>query len=105
MLVFVWPTVDKSLTVMALILCTLLILSPTDHRLAVLTFAAGSGLGYFLERWGTTRLCWTYYTRQMPPPFAVLAHGMAAVAFWRVGLLLKQVQAGLLAAVLHRTRG
>ena len=104
MLVFVWPTMDKSLTVMALVLCTLLILSPTDHRLAVLTFAAGSGLGYFLERWGTTRLCWTYYTRQTPPLFAVLAHGMAAVAFWRVGLLIKQLQAGLLAAVLHRVR-
>jgi hypothetical protein len=105
MLAFVWPTMDKSLTVMALVLCTLLILSPTDHRLAVLTFAAGSGLGYFLERWGTTRLCWTYYTWQTPPLFAVLAHGMAAVAFWRVGLLLKQMGTSLLAAVLHRVRG
>jgi hypothetical protein len=105
MLAFVWPTMDKSLTLMALTLCTLLILSPTDHRLAVLTFAAGSGLGYFLERWGTTRLCWTYYTRQTPPPFAVLAHGMAAVAFWRVGSLIKQMRASLLAAVLHRIRG
>jgi len=105
MLAFVWPTMDKSLTMMALILCTLLILTPTDHRLAVLTFAAGSGLGYFLERWGTTRLCWTYYTRQTPPLFAVLAHGMAAVAFWRVGLLIKQMQASLLTAVLRRTCG
>ena len=90
MLVFVWPTADKSLTLMALALCALLILTPTDHRLAVLTFFAGSGLGYFLERWGTTRECWTYYTRQTPPLFAVLAHGMAAVAFSRVGLLIKQ---------------
>jgi len=89
MLVFVWPTMDKSLTLASLLLCTLLILTPTDHRLAVLTFAAGSGLGYFLERWGTTRLCWTYYTRAKPPLFAVLAHGMASVAFWRVGLLFK----------------
>jgi len=105
MLAFVWPTMDKSLTVMALVLCTLLILTPTDQRLAVLTFAAGSGLGYFLEQWGTTRLCWTYYTRQTPPPFAVLAHGMAAVAFWRVGLLIKQMRASLFAAVLHRVRG
>jgi hypothetical protein len=91
MLVFVWPTADKSLTVMALILCAFLILTPTDHRLMVLTFAAGTGLGYFLERWGTTRFCWTYYTEQTPPLFAVLAHGMAAVAFWRTGLVLKQV--------------
>jgi len=57
MLYFVWPTLDKSLTI---------------------------GLGYFLELWGTTRYCWTYYTFQTPPFFAILAHGMAAVAFWRV---------------------
>ena len=97
MLVFVWPTAAKSLTLMALSLCALLILTPTDHRLAVLTFVAGSSLGYFLERWGTTRECWTYYTRQTPPLFAVLAHGMAAVAFWRVGLLIKQFQVRLFA--------
>jgi len=91
MLVFVWPTVDKLPTLMALGLCAFLILTPPDHRLAVLTFAAGTGLGYFLERWGTTRECWTYYTRQTPPLFAVLAHGMAAVAFWRAGLFVKKL--------------
>jgi hypothetical protein len=92
MLVFVWPTRSKSLTGMALLLCGLLTLTPTDHRLAVLTFVAGSGLGYFLERWGTTRLCWIYYTWQTPPLFAVLAHGMAAVAFWRTALLFQQLR-------------
>lgn len=91
MLWFVWPTLDKSFTLIALTLCALLILTPTNHRLAVLTFLAGAGLGYFLELWGTTRLCWTYYTRETPPLFAVLAHGMAAVAFWRSALLLKMV--------------
>jgi len=91
MLVFVAPTFDKSFTWLALILCILLILTPTDHRIAFLTFAAGSGLGYYLEVWGTTRECWTYYTFQTPPLFAVLAHGMAAVAFWRAGLVLKTV--------------
>jgi hypothetical protein len=91
MLVFVAPTFDKSYTWLSLILCTLLILTPTDHRFALLTFIAGSGLGYFLEVWGTTRECWTYYTLQTPPLFAVLAHGMAAVAFWRAGLMLKLV--------------
>lgn len=89
MLVFVAPTFDKSFTWLALILCILLILTPTDHRYALLTFIAGSGLGYFLELWGTTRECWTYYTHQTPPLFAVLAHGMAAVAFWRAGLMVK----------------
>ncbi len=89
MLAFVWPTRAQSLTLSALFLCAFLILTPTDRRAAVLIFAAGSGLGYFLERWGTTRECWTYYTHQTPPLFAVLAHGMAAVAFWRVSLLIK----------------
>jgi hypothetical protein len=95
MLAFVWPTLDKSLTVAALLLCALIIASPTDHRVAVLTFVAGAGLGYFLERWGTTRECWTYYTRELPPLFAVLAHGMAAVAFWRTGLIVQRITARL----------
>ena len=89
MLVFVAPTFDKSYTWFSLALCFLLILTPTDRRFALLTFLAGSGLGYYLELWGTTRQCWTYYTYQTPPLFAVLAHGMAAVAFWRAGLILK----------------
>jgi hypothetical protein len=91
MLIFVWPTVDKSLTIMAIILVGFLILTPTDHRTAVLTFIAGSALGYFLEYWGTTRECWTYYTLAKPPLFAVLAHGMAAVAFWRTALVMQSV--------------
>ena len=90
MLHFVAPTLDKSLTMGALILCAAIILTPTNYRLAVLIFVAGSMLGYFLELWGTTRQCWTYYTFQTPPVFAVFAHGMAAVAFWRAGLVLKQ---------------
>ncbi len=88
---FVWPTVDKSLTVMSITLVIFLILTPTDHRVAVLTFGAGSALGYYLELWGTTRECWTYYTLATPPLFAVLAHGMAAVAFWRAALVLQSI--------------
>ena len=91
MLFFVFPTFDKSYTWFALILCILLILTPTDHRFALLSFIAGSALGYYLELWGTTRQCWIYYTYQTPPLFAVLAHGMAAVAFWRAGLIVKVV--------------
>lgn len=90
MLVFVAPTFDKPYTLLSLSLCLLLILTPTDHRFAFLTFIAGAGLGYFLELWGTTRECWMYYTLQKPPLFAVLAHGMAAVAFWRAGLMVKR---------------
>ena len=74
MLGFVWPTLDKSLTQAALLLCALLIISPGDRRGALLTFAAGTGLGYFLELWGTTRACWTYYTQATPPLFAVLGN-------------------------------
>jgi hypothetical protein len=91
MLAFTAPTFDKPFTLAALALCALLILTPGDRRIAVLTFAAGAGLGYFLELWGTTRQCWTYYTMQTPPLFAVLAHGMAAVAFWRAGLLVESM--------------
>ncbi len=91
MLVFVTPTFDKSYTWLSLGLCVLLVLTPTDHHFALLTFLAGAGLGYYLELWGTTRECWTYYTFQKPPLFAVLAHGMAAVAFWRAGLVLKTI--------------
>ncbi len=91
MIPFVAPTFNKTYTVLAFLLCVLLIATPTDHRRAVLVFIAGAGLGYFLELWGTTRQCWTYYTFQTPPLFAVLAHGMAAVSFWRAGLVLQMV--------------
>jgi hypothetical protein len=104
MLIFVAPTFNKSYTILALLLCTLLILTPTDHRAALLIFIAGSGLGYFLELWGTTRQCWTYYTYQTPPLFAVLAHGMAAVAFWRTGLLFKTVGLKFQSYFLRRDR-
>jgi hypothetical protein len=96
MLVFVSPTFDKSYTWLSLALCILLIITPTDYRFALLTFIAGACLGYFLELWGTTRECWTYYTNETPPFFAVLAHGMAAVAFWGAGLLLKMLSSTIL---------
>lgn len=85
---FGWPTRAQPLTPLVWLLCLLLALAPGDRRQAVLAFTAGAGLGYFLELWGTTRQCWTYYTLQTPPLFAVLAHGMAAAAFWRTGELL-----------------
>jgi hypothetical protein len=86
---FTRSTFDKPFTLAALLLCALVMLSPGEKRTALILFAAGAGLGYFLELWGTTRECWTYYTRETPPLFAVLAHGMAAVAFWRAGVLVR----------------
>lgn len=105
MLYFVAPTFGKSYTVMALMLVALLTLTPTNHRYAVLTFLAGAGLGYYLELWGTTRECWTYYTLQTPPFFAVLAHGMAAVAFWRAGLMVKLVWGKITRPVFRKLKG
>ena len=104
MLYFVAPTFGKSYTVIALALVALLTLTPTDHHYAVLTFIAGAGLGYFLELWGTTRQCWTYYTFQTPPFFAVLAHGMAAVAFWRAGLMVKLVWGKIATQVFQKNK-
>ena len=103
MLVFVFPTLDKSLTWLSLLLCALVILSEKEHRTAWLVFVAGSGLGYFLELWGTTRECWTYYTYQTPPFFAVLAHGMAAVVFWRVYRLAKEIRNDGLFRILRKS--
>ena len=104
MVAFVAPTFGKTYTVMALALVALLMLTPTDYRYAVLTFLAGAGLGYFLEVWGTTRQCWMYYTNQTPPFFAVVAHGMAAVAFWRAGLMVKWAWERLVEPVRKRVR-
>jgi hypothetical protein len=52
-------------------------------RRDVTLFVAGSLLGVFLEYWGTSRECWTYYTREVPPVVACVAHGFAALAFAR----------------------
>ena len=81
-----------------------MILRPVDQRMAFLVFTAGAGLGYFLELWGTTRECWIYYTGETPPFFAVLAHGMAAVAFWRTGLLVQHIWKLLVTKLPHKTQ-
>ncbi len=92
MIFYVYPTFDKPLTWIAVFLTVFLVMTPTNHRTASLTFIAGVSLGYFLEKWGTTRLCWTYYTMATPPLFAVCAHGLAAVAFWRTKIYLLQLE-------------
>ena len=103
MIPFVWPTRDLSLTVTALLLCGFLLATPVRLRTTLAIFVAGTALGYFLELWGTTRACWTYYTLETPPAFAVTAHGMAAVAFWRTGLALAALWAAVQSRRLIRT--
>jgi len=56
--------------------------SRTPRRDVVL-FVMGTVLGYGLEYWGTSRHCWTYYTRETPPWVTAFAHGFASVAFFR----------------------
>jgi hypothetical protein len=62
----------------------------SDTRNDALLFVGGSLLGMFLEYWGTSRHCWTYYTGEIPPPIAVFAHGFASVAFSRGVLVLER---------------
>lgn len=84
LLQFAWIGTAHPLTWFALLFCGVIILTARDKRSSVLILVVGSILGYFLERWGTTRLCWTYHTGGMPPFITVLSHGMASVAIWRV---------------------
>ena len=88
MVSFVYPTLGQPSTILAISFSLFIVLTPENYRISVITFFAGTWLGYFLEYWGTTRQCWNYYTLQKPPLFSVLAHGLAAVAFWRVKTVL-----------------
>jgi len=88
---FVWQTLAHPLTIFSLLVCAAVIFMMKDKRSALMIFMVGSALGYFLERWGTTRLCWTYYNGGTPPFFTVLAHGMASVAVWWFFLWYKKV--------------
>lgn len=88
---FVWPTILHPLTIFALVLCLFFILSCKNRRSALIIFTAGSFLGFFLERWGTTRLCWTYHIPGSPPAITVLAHGMASMAIWRAFQIMLEI--------------
>ena len=57
---------------------------------ALSLFFSGAALGIFLEIWGTTRYCWNYYDHGQPSPFPITGHGMAAVAFWKLKLVLER---------------
>lgn len=80
---FAWPTLFHPATQVAVAGMVVVTLLPGDRREDLLLFLAGALLGIFLEYWGTSRYCWTYYTEEIPPPQAVVAHGFASVAFAR----------------------
>jgi hypothetical protein len=80
---FLWIRIHVQASQVVVVLMVLVALVGAKPRRDLLLFVAGAALGWFLEYWGTTRYCWTYYTREKPPIEAVLAHGFATVAFAR----------------------
>jgi hypothetical protein len=83
MAVFVRHTIELPSTLFVIGLMIAITLHCPNPRRDVTIFFAGSLLGIFLEYWGTSRQCWTYYTGQVPPPVAAFAHGFASIAFSR----------------------
>lgn len=65
--------------------------STRGARRDVTLFVMGTALGWFLEYWGTTRECWTYYTHETPPWVTAFAHGFASVAFGRAARVVHDV--------------
>ena len=59
----------------------LLIMAGADIKADSPMIAAGFVGGLLIESWGTTRVCWSYYTLETSPLFSVPAHGMAAIFF------------------------
>ncbi len=102
---FIWPTIDLTASRIVLVLMVFIVLSGRSFRRDTVLFVAGSFLGIFLEYWGTSRHCWTYYTGEAPPFVAVVAHGFAAVAFARALSMLEWCLAkmGLPLSVAPRT--
>jgi len=85
MTTFLWPTAHLLASRVVIGLMVLVAYFTLDARRDMMLFVAGTTMGVFLEYWGTSRYCWTYYTEQIPPPVAVFAHGFAAIAFTRCG--------------------
>ena len=77
------PAITHPWTIGVLVLMGVVIVVRPKPKLVLVLFVTGATLGIFLEYWGTSRHCWTYWTRQVPPIEAVLAHGFAAVSFAR----------------------
>lgn len=81
--IFIWPTAHIPATQVVLGLMVFVTLWRARPGPDLALFVCGAALGIFLEYWGTSRRCWVYYTREVPPLEAVLAHGFASVAFAR----------------------
>jgi hypothetical protein len=92
MVVFVAPYLHEPLTQLSIAAMLAVLVVPGDLRQDVTLMLAGAGLGVFLEYWGTSRHCWNYYTGEIPPLAAVLAHGFASVAFQRVVTVAERVR-------------
>jgi hypothetical protein len=86
---FAWPTMGSPITQGMIGLMVVVTISGRTPRRDVVLLVAGSLLGVFLETWGTSHYCWTYYTREVPPPVTACAHGFASVVFVRVVPLLR----------------
>jgi hypothetical protein len=93
MTLFVWPKADHWATQIAIAGMVLILVWPGDSRQDVALMIGGAALGLFLEYWGTSRRCWTYYTLEVPPVAAVFAHGFASVAFQRAADLIERALA------------
>jgi hypothetical protein len=81
---FMRPAWDHPATWAVLVVMGGVVVHVGEPREDVALFLAGSLLGVFLEYWGTSRGCWTYYSAEVPPLVAIPAHGFAALAFCRV---------------------
>lgn len=75
-----WGILSTRVVLVGMVGITLTAMEP---RRELLVFVAGALLGISLEYWGTSRWCWIYYTEQIAPPVAIVAHGFASVAFTR----------------------
>lgn len=94
MTAFLWPAIDRWMSWVVVALMVGVTLTPGPRRAEVVLFLAGCLLGVFLEYWGTSRRCWTYYTGEVPPAVAVFAHGFASLAFQRGTRLLHWLRHG-----------
>ena len=102
MVVFARPTWSIPATWGVVVFMLLVVATTREPRVDMALFVAGAGLGIFLEYWGTSRACWTYYDKAIPPPVAAFAHGFASVAFQRGARVIEQIRQRRIAAATPR---